>query len=134
MTQIQNNVFLNESVFNRILKTVGVQNHWPIRFGTAWSVKRFHKRTLNFDVLLHIKNTPNLTLFHVGGEVSSPPHQFLLNNFFCKNRIDLKLLDFLSYTYTHPIHLKNLKKIYYSSVGNHPKLTEIWFLGYKGYS
>ena len=69
-----------------------------------------------------------LTLFHAGkGEETPPPHQFLLNNFICKNRIDLKLLDFLSYTYTitHPIHLKNLKIFDYSSVDNHPKLTEI---------
>ena len=56
-----------------------------------------------------------LTLFHVGGgEVSSPPHPFLLNNFFCRNRINLKLLDFLSYTYTHPKHLKDLKFFDYS--------------------
>ena len=53
------------------------------------------------------KQTINkLTLFHVGGGETPPPHQFLLNDFLCKNRIDLKLLDILSYTYTHPIHLK----------------------------
>ena len=67
-----------------------------------------------------------LTLFHVGGEETSPPPiSFCWITFFCKNRIDLKLLDFLSFTYTHPIHLKNLKIVYYSSVDNHPKLTEI---------
>jgi hypothetical protein len=60
-----------------------------------------------------------------GGGRYLPPHQFLLNNFFSKNRIDLKLLDFLSYTYTHPIHLKKFKKFDYSSVDNHLKLTEI---------
>ena len=53
------------------------------------------------------------------------------NNFFCKNRINLKLLDFLSYTYTHPIHLKNLKNFDYSSLDNHPKLTEIGKKGLK---
>ena len=31
--------------------------------------------------------------------------------FFCKNRIDLKILDFLSNTYTHPVQLKIKKKI-----------------------
>ena len=68
-----------------------------------------------------------LTLFHVGGggEFLPPPHQFCWITFFCKNRIDLKLFDFLSYTYTHPIHLKNLKIFDYSCVDNHPKLTEI---------
>ena len=50
-----------------------------------------------------------LTLFHVGGGETSPPQQFFLIPFFCKNRIDLKILDFLSYTYTHPIQLKNFK-------------------------
>ena len=44
-----------------------------------------------------------LTLFHVGGVKVTPPNQFFVNNFFCINRVDLKLLDFLSYTYTHPI-------------------------------
>ena len=67
----------------------------------------------------------------MGGEVSYPPISFCWITFFYKNRIDLKLLDFLSYTYTHPIHLKNLKNFYYSSVDNHPKLTEIGKNGWK---
>ena len=67
-----------------------------------------------------------LSLFHVGGwGLKSPPHQFFLNNYFCKNRIDLKIRDFLSYTYTHPMQLENVKIFYYSSVDNHRKLTEI---------
>ena len=62
-----------------------------------------------------------------GEEVSSPPHQFFLNNFFCKNRINLKLLDFLRYTYTHSIHFKNLKVFDYSSVDiqSWPKLAKM---------
>ena len=47
----------------------------------------------------------------------TPPHQFFLNNFFCKNRIDLQIHDFLSSV--------QFKKKYYRSVDNHPKLTEI---------
>ena len=77
-----------------------------------------------------------LTLFHVGGGGSFfPPHQFLLNNFFCKNRIDLKLLDFLSYTYTHPKHLKNLK--FFDFFSNFLKSQEVWDRSYfsnKSYS
>ena len=68
---------------------------------------------------------------HWGGGRNFPPHQFLLNNIFCKNKIDLKLRDFLSYTYTHPIHFQNLKFFDYSSVDNHPKLTEIGKNGQK---
>ena len=44
---------------------------------------------------------------------------------FCKNRIDLKILDFLSYTYTHSILLQNFKDFDYSNVDNHPKLTKL---------
>ena len=33
--------------------------------------------------------------------------------------------DFLSYTHTHPVQLKNVRIFYHSSVDNHPKLTEI---------
>ena len=47
------------------------------------------------------------------------------NNFFCKNRTNLKILDFLSYTYMHPIQSNNFKIFNHSSVDNHPKLTEI---------
>ena len=39
--------------------------------------------------------------------------------------INLKILDFLSYTYTDIVKLKNFKNFHYSSVDNHPKLTEI---------
>ena len=60
-----------------------------------------------------------------GGGRNFTPHQFILNNFFCKKRIDLKILDFLSYTYSHPIQLKKYKIFDYSSVDNHPKLTKI---------
>ena len=49
----------------------------------------------------------------------------ILNNFFCKNMIDLKILDFLSYTYMHPIQLKEYNFFDYSSVDNHPKWPEI---------
>ena len=45
--------------------------------------------------------------------------------FFCKNRIVLKILDFLSYIYTHHVQLKNFKIFHYSSLDNHSKLTEI---------
>ena len=46
------------------------------------------------------------------------------NNFFCKNMIDLKISDFFSYTYTHPIRL--IKYIFdYSSVDNNLKMTEM---------
>ena len=64
------------------------------------------------------------------------PGCFCLNNFFLKNMIDLKSLDFLSYTYTLPIQLENLNIFHYSSVDKNPKWTEIgkkWFLGYKSY-
>ena len=38
-----------------------------------------------------------------------PLHKFFLITYFRKNRIDLKILDFLSYTYMHPIQLQNFK-------------------------
>ena len=50
---------------------------------------------------------------------------FFLITLFATNRIDLKILDFLSYTYTHPIQLQNFKNFNFSSVNNHPKLTKI---------
>ena len=77
---------------------------------------------MTFEVILHIMINP---IPRWGGEETSPPHQFFFNNFFCKNRIDLKILDFLSYTYKHPIQLKKYKIFDFSSVDNHPKLTEI---------
>ena len=61
----------------------------------------------------------------VGGIKEPPPPSVFLNNYFCKNRIDLKILDFLSYTYTHPMQLKNVKNFDYSGVDNRPKLTKI---------
>jgi hypothetical protein len=65
---------------------------------------------------LKAKTIVFLTLFHVGaGEETPPSISFFEQLFFYKN----------SYTYTHPIQLKNLKKKYYSIVDNHPKLTEI---------
>ena len=67
----------------------------------------------------------------MGGGKKLPPHQFLLNIFFCKNRINLKILDLLSYTYMHPIQLKKYKIFDYSSVDNHPKLTKIGKNGLK---
>ena len=54
-----------------------------------------------------------------------PPIISFLITFFCKDRIDLKILDFFSYTYTHPIQLNKYKFFDYSSVDNHPKLTKI---------
>ena len=61
-----------------------------------------------------------------GGVKSNPPSiSFILNNFIYKNRIDLKILDFLSYTYTYHIQLKKIQNNYYSSVDNHPKFAEI---------
>ena len=45
-----------------------------------------------------------------------------------KKRIDLKILDFLSYYYT----TYTIKR-FYSSVDNHPKLNEIGKNCYKGY-
>ena len=44
-----------------------------------------------------------------------PLISFCWITFFCKNRINLKLLDFLSYTFTH---MKSFKFFYYSSVDN----------------
>ena len=78
-----------------------------------------------FPQNLHVKTV--LTLFHVGGGEGEtpPPHQFFLNIFFCKNRIYLNILDFLSHTYMHPIQFKKYKTFDYSSVDNHPKLTKI---------
>ena len=79
-----------------------------------------------FLFIIYLNNLNNKqTLFHVGGGKKLPSHHFFLNNIFCKNRIDLKILDFVSYTYMHPIELKKYKIFHYSSVDNLPKLTEI---------
>jgi len=91
-------------------------HHW-----SKW-MRRKIKQILGF-VFSQIKSI--LTLFHVGGGWKNPPHQFFFNYFFCNNRIDLKILDFLSYTYMHLMQMKISKNFNYSRLDNHPKLTEI---------
>ena len=52
--QIQTVYFLLKYDFNKIFKFVGVQNRFPITFGTALITVIFYCN-VNFDILLHIK-------------------------------------------------------------------------------
>ena len=61
-------------------------------------------------------STTFLRLFSGGGGGKSPVPNSFVNNFFCQKRMDLKILDFLSYTLTQPIQLNNSENFDYSIV------------------
>ena len=73
-------------------------------------IAKFCDKTVFFNIekkiLFMIMGAHLLTLFHVGGKETSPTISFFGITFFAKNRIKLKILDFLSYTFSHPIQLQ----------------------------